>query len=331
VRGLISIFGLIVILATTGCQTSDKARSHRPEGDILLSLDFEQGEVLRYKFVSSRDVTVQWQSGEQEAQDKIDQSAELLEMVVAYQVVEANKFGLSTIEASIESVEVRQRGIIAKHSSKAMETLKGESWRFRVDPTGKIEDYSELSELIKKAGDNAFIERKQGGRVKLQDMIADFSNFQWFLWDSISSIKSPELGVSAGYKWESRLPIPTPMVTRQGREVEYTLWRVIPSAAGKLAVINSEFSPADSVEENWPPMPYTGTIRMAGTFGFLTNYTLLELSGKGEEKFNIDAGRSEGFLHEYTASWQSQLLFLITGVKPKVTINQRLSMELLQD
>jgi hypothetical protein len=66
---------------------------------------------------------------------------------------------------------------------------------------------------------------------------------------------------------------------------------------------------------------------MKGTFGFLSGYKLLTLEGRGEELFNIEAGRIE----QYNQQYQMQLeAFIPIGldVKPMITIKQNLTMEL---
>jgi len=251
-----------------------------------------------------------------------------MDMVVAYTPVEIEPYGLTTIKATCESVKVkRSKG----RQKDAVESLAGKTFTFTIDPTGKIEDYSQLDELIKKIGEKAF---GAGGRkrgVKEPDMISDFVATQWFLWDSVSSIEKASEGVSVGQTWKSRLPIPTPMVTRKARDVTYTLDEIRQTEKGRLAVIRSSYSPAESVPAGWP-IPYVGAFQMSGTFGFLRGYKILALEGQGEELFNIDAGRIEQYTQQYQTQWNASLLFgLKTEVSPRITIKHKLTMKLLED
>jgi hypothetical protein len=160
-------------------------------------------------------------------------------------------------------------------------------------------------------------------------MIGDFIATQWFLWDSISSIEKAAKGVYVGQSWKSKLSVPTPMVTRKVRDVTYTLDEIRQTEKGQLAVIRSSYSPAESVSDNWPPMPYSGRFQMSGRFGFLRGYKLLDLQGQGEELFNIDAGRTEQYNQQYQAQLEASLPMGL-GLNPRITIKQTLTMELLE-
>jgi hypothetical protein len=210
----------------------------------------------------------------------------------------------------------------------AVEHLAGKTFTFTVGPTGKIEDYSQLDELLKEIGNKAFFTDANGDRIKEPDMICDFIAGQWFLWDSVSSLKNPSKGVAVGQSWKSKLSVPSPMVMRKAREVTYKLDEIRQSEKGRLAVISSSYSKAEAVPRSWP-IPYSGSFQMKGTFGFLSGYKLLSLEGRGEELFNIEAGRIE----QYNQQYQMQLEAFISigiGVKPMITIKQNLTMELLE-
>jgi hypothetical protein len=186
-----------------------------------------------------------------------------------------------------------------------------------------------LEKLIKETGEKAFRPEDNKGRIKEPDMISDFTATQWFLWNSVSSIEKPAEGVDVGQSWKSKLSVPTPMVTRKAREVTYTLDEIRQTEKGQLAVIRSSFSPAESVSDNWPPTPYSGSFQMSGMFGFLRGYHLLDLQGQGEELFNIDAGRTEQYNQQYQVQMDASLPMGL-GPRPKITIKQTLTMELLE-
>jgi hypothetical protein len=62
---------------------------------------------------------------------------------------------------------------------------------------------------------------------------------------------------------------------------------------------------------------------------FTRGFRVLSLQGQGEELFNIDAGRTE----QYNQNYQLQLEASsgsVLGIKPRITIRQNLTMQLLE-
>ncbi len=278
--------------------------------------------------MSSRDIEVDWsfaQDDAKKAKSKVDKSRESMEMIVAYTPVEVDRYSLTTIKATCESVKVRRK---QRRSTKdAVESLSGKSFIITVSPTGKIEDSSQLNELIREIGKKAFRTGGREGRIKNPDMIGDFVATQWFLWDVIASIEKPLDGVSVGRSWTSKLSVPTPMVSRLARDVTYTLDEIRQSEKGQLAVIKSSYSLAKSAPKSWP-IPYAGRFRMSGTFGFLTRYKYLNLQGEGQELFNIDSGRTEQYNQQYQLNIEASAPFGL-GAGPRIKIKQNLTMQLL--
>lgn len=278
--------------------------------------------------MSSRDIEVDWsfaQDDAKKAKSKVDKSRESMEMIVAYTPVEVDRYSLTTIKATCESVKVRRK---QRRSTKdAVESLSGKSFIITVSPTGKIEDYSQLDELIREIGKKAFRTGGREGRIKNPDMIGDFVATQWFLWDVIASIEKPLDGVSVGRSWTSKLSVPTPMVSRLARDVTYTLDEIRQSEKGQLAVIKSSYSLAKSAPKSWP-IPYAGRFRMSGTFGFLARYKYLNLQGGGQELFNIDSGRTEQYNQQYQLNIEASAPFGL-GAGPRIKIKQNLTMQLL--
>ncbi|MBN2316470.1 MAG: hypothetical protein JXM79_21260 [Sedimentisphaerales bacterium] len=295
-----------------------------------MTVDFQTGQTLRYKFVSRREVTIHLGAAEnvsRAGRSTTDKSSESMEMIVSYTPVEIDPYGLTKVKAACESVRItRSKG----PRRDAVQSLAGATFMFTIGPTGRIEDRSELDALIKKIGEKAFRTGTDGGRVKEPDMIGDFVTSQWFLWDALASIEKPSKGIAVGESWTSKLPVPTPMVMRRARNVTYTLDDVRPSEKGRLAVIKSTYQAADSAPNDWP-IPYSGKFQVAGSFGFYGNYRILDLQGEGEELFNIDAGRIEQYEQEYQLRLKASLMIPLAGVDPQITINQRLTMTLLGD
>jgi hypothetical protein len=329
----LTLFTIIFLTTLVGCEPKVEGEKPLTGKKELLTVNFQEGQTLQYKFSSRRDTDVDWgptKRGSKLGPDKIDNSSESTDMVVAYTPVKVDPYGLTTIKATCKSVYAgRTPSGMGRPSRDAVESLAGTSFTFTVEPTGKIEDYSQLEKLIKEIGEKAFRPESSEGRVKEPDMIGDFTTTQWFLWDSVSSIKNPAKGVRVGQNWKSKLPVPTPMVMRAVRDVNYTLDEVRQTENGQIAVIRSTYSPAESVPDNWPPMPYSGGFQMSGKFGFIRGYRIIGLQGQGEELFNIDAGRIERCNQQYQVQMEASLPLGI-GPRLKITIKQTLTMELLK-
>jgi len=319
----------VVLIIIVGCEPQAPETKPLLEGKELLTVDFQDGRTLRYKFTSSRDASIDWDPTKKSSQSRKDptsQYTESLEMVVAYTPIEVDPYGLTTIKATCESAKVRR----SKGAQKdAVETLPGKTFTFTVGPTGRIEDYSRLEELMMETGENAFRPNARRGRVKEPDMIGDFAASQWFLWDSVSSVENASEGVSVGQSWKSKLSVPGPMVMKKARNVTYTLAEIRQTEKGRLAVIRSTYEKADSVPDRWPPLPYSGRFQMSGTFGFLSSYKIVELQGQGEELFNIDAGRIEQYNQQYKAVFSASIPMGIDA-SPQIIINQNLKMQILE-
>jgi hypothetical protein len=292
-----------------------------------LTVDFHAGQTLRYKFVSSREITVDWDTpaGASGSRRPVsDKSSESLEIIMTYTPIEIDPYGLTKVKATCESVKVSR----SKGSRRdAVDSLAGKTFTLAVGPTGKIEDYSQLDELLKEIGKKAF---RANTDIKEPDMIGDVVATQWFLWDAVSSIEKPSHDLAVGQSWKSKLSVPTPMVMRKARDVTYKLVEIRPGEKGKVAVIESSYEISDSAPLDWP-IPYSGRFQVAGAFGFYRNYQVIDLQGKGRELFNIDSGRSEQYNQQYQLQLSASLLIPLAGANPKITIRQNLTMNLLDD
>jgi len=316
---IITVIGLSIL---AGCNGAGERN--------FFTVDFQEGQILRYKFVSSRNISLDWEPTKSESRagkGKVDKSSESMEMVVAYTPIEVNPYGLTAIRAICESVKTR-RSSPAGRRRDAAESFAGKTFMFTIDPAGRIKDYSQLDKLVKEIGKKAFRTKSRGGRIKEPDMIGDFVSAQWFLWDSVSSIKEAAEGVVEGQTWSSKLSVPVPMVMREARDVTYTLDEIRRSEKGRLAVIRSSYTLAKSVPRSWP-IPYSGRFKMSGTFGFLRRYKVLDLQGSGEELFNIDAGRTEQYNQQYQMQLEASFPMPL-GANPRITIEQKLTMQLLE-
>jgi len=347
-KAALTIFIAIILSLFAGCK--GPAREKGPIGEekeplsrekTLLTVDFQEGQTLEYRFVSSRTTTINWgpaKSTPNTNKSVVNKSSESMEMVVAYTPIQVDPYGLTTIKATCKSVKVTRRkgssgraGPSGAGRKDAVESLAGKTFTFTVSPTGKIEDYSQLEQLIQDISKEAFRQDKRQGRVKEPDMIDDFIAAQWFLWDSVSSIEDPAEGVSVGQTWKSKLSVPTSMVLREARDVTYRLDEIRQSEKGQLAVIHSSYKHAESVPPGWP-IAYSGKFQLSGPLGFIRmlskDLNVLDLQGQGEELFNIDTGRIEQHHQKYQMQLEASMP--LPGAKPRVTINQSLTMQLIK-
>jgi hypothetical protein len=334
------VLAAMVLAAIAGCAGPEQGPGPSTSKSHVLTVDFQQDQVLRYKFVSSRKTMLNWTGGSNNRKKAGDDSpvevSEQMEMIVAYKPVKVDPFGLTTIKAKVESVKARRTSRSSKKLRDAKDAVKsfaGKSFVFTIGPNGKIADNSQLEAVIKQAGEKAFRPHSRHGRIKEPDMIGDFMVSQWFLWDSTSSIENPADGVSLGQSWKSQLSLPLPVVMREARDVEYTLSgieeNIEENEADRVAVIGSTFSYAESVTASWPNPYPAGSFQISGTFGLLRRFEVTEFQGKGEELFNIDKGLVEQYNHSHRMKISAALMLPLPGANPQLTINQKLSMKLL--
>ena len=328
-RRALTITVIVILAAIAGCGQPTGQKTGKPAGKEMLTVDFQKGQTLRYKFVSSREITVDWgqmESNSPQAKTRVDKSTESIELVVSYEPIEIDPYGGTKVKATCESAKVtglKQRGT----RQDAAETFAGKTWTFTVGPTGKIDDYSQLYAVIREAGKQAIRPDTSQGTVKEPDMIYDVIATQWFLWDSISSRQNVAAGLSPGDQWKSLLSAPAPMILWVARDVIYRLDEIREDPNGRVAVIHSSYTPYKDIPSNWP-VPYEVRFQMSGMFGFLRNYQVQSLSGEGEELFNINAGRTEKYNQKYHLEVLSSLPMGL-GITPKISIDQNLTMQLL--
>jgi hypothetical protein len=329
-----AVLGVVAGCGTPG-DTSGKltARPKAAAGKpVLFTVDFEPGQTLRYKFVSSRKITLDWDPRAAAGTNKVQEQMEQLEMVVAYTPAEVDPYGISTIRATCESVKATRAGGAGRRlfGADAVETAQGKTFMIKMDPRGKIIDNSELRSLVQEMGKSAFRGDSESRRIKEPDMIGDFIASQWFLWDAVSSVEQPAGGVSAGQTWPSQLSVPTPMVMRKARDVTYRLEEIRQTDGGRAAVIKSTYTLAQTAPAGWP-VPYSGRFQMAGTFGFLSGYDVTNLAGEGQELFNLDAGRVENYQQQYTVEMEASLPPMGIQASPHIRIDQTLTMERIEN
>lgn len=323
---------IIVSVTLIGCSPTIKRAPLSPDS-YRFTVNFRQNQPLKYTFSSRRNIVIDW--GRIPGRDKvgketINKISETLNLTVTYTPVEVNPFGLTKITASCGEAKVTRNGVSMRDSvgvADAAEGFAGKSWTFTVGPAGKIEDRSNMLDVIRQVGQGAFRGDRSRGLIKAPDMMYDFIALQWFLWDSISSIPKPTKGVKAGEIWKSKLFVPAPMILFAARNVNYQLHEVRGDPNEQIAVIDSTYSLLYPSPHDWP-VPYTEIFQMSGQFGFLRDYKVLDLQGQGQEIFDMNAGRTNSYTQKYTMNILSSVP-LGLGVNPKITIEQTLSMNLV--
>ena len=98
----LTIFTVVVLSILAGCdgaaeqkQLLSREKELLKEGKELLTVDFQEGQSLRYRFVSSRDIALDWDPTKSRAkpgQSSIDKSSESLEIVVSYTPIEVDPY-----------------------------------------------------------------------------------------------------------------------------------------------------------------------------------------------------------------------------------------------
>jgi hypothetical protein len=112
------------------------------------------------------------------------------------------------------------------------------------------------------------------------------------------------------------------------RETTYKLSEIKKTPDGRQAVITSSYALSDQRVKNWPK-PYSGSFRMKGMFGFLRNYKMKSISGTGTQIFNLDTGQVESERQQYRIDIETDFLMPLGDTKPKLIIQQKLEVQLL--
>ena len=188
-----------------------------------------------------------------------------------------------------------------------------------------------LGVVLHQVGQQAFRADRKNGLIKDPDMLYDVIATQWFLWDSVSHISNPAKGVVVGEKWKSVLPAPAAMLLFAARNTTYMLEEIRQDPNdpnNRTAVIGGSYSLFWPNPSEWP-IPYTESFQMSGIFGFLRDYKMVDIQGHGQELFNIEAGRTEQYTQKYTMRATSSMPMGLSGVNPKIAIEQTITMQLI--
>jgi len=291
--------------------------------ETCLELSFAPDAVLRYRFVSERDIALHWDLP-QEGGDGTTHVKERLDLVMAYTVTSLDPNGTTHMKATCETATVSRTRIngLADARSDAVEQLAGRSFIFAVDPNGRFHEYASLASLVQEIAAESFRTDAKQGRVKAPDMIWDVLVTQVGLWDALP----PQADVAPGDRWTSRLPVPTPWVSRRARDIDYTFARVEATSSGPVAVITSTQTLSSGRAPGTWPIPYSGRMRQSGTFGFLMGHKIHRLTGTGVDRFHLKTGRIEGFEHHYRVESQA-FMPLNLSAPVRIRMDQTFTME----
>lgn len=333
------VIGIMVcsVIFITGCNDSKggfllwPSRAH-------LALDFNEGEALRYRFISDKTIVTDYNYADRRVGKAGNVHVnEALDMIVRYEPFEVDPCGIAKINVYFESVNTVTSSPVRRD---AIETLSGKTFAVTIGPDGKIHDKTQLINIIREAGSASF--RKSllnsdpniASSIKDPDLVEDFTAIQWFLWDSLSSMEQAEEGLSVGQKWKSSLPVPTSIFIRPVREVTYKLSNIKRAPQGRIAVINSTYKHTNIVPEDWPPYPWPRGFTLTGQIGVLMHVFqglfVISLEGHGQELFNLDLGRIESSEQEYKVVFRPNSIPM-PNADPYITLKQKVTVQLLED
>lgn len=320
----------LVLLAAAllgGCATL-------PQGEYM-ALDFRPDSPLRYRFVSSREVQIELSSGSTGKREDSKLASESIEMVFRIRPVEANPYGLSTLELTCESVQTQRTTFSGKPAGPdALQHLKGRSYTLQVSPTGQIELTDSFKNLLREIGQKSFVDKPQSKqRIKDPDMILDWLFFQYTLWDLTASNPKPLRGIAPGSSWQSEqfLPWPVPIQNLPSRILTYTVETIEDRQGTRLADVRTRYQLREKPLLNFP-LPYEGSYQIRGSlFSVLRSYRHESLDGSGRLVFNLTDGRLESAQDDYTLVTAADFILPLGDSQPKLTVRQHLQIERLPD
>ena len=320
---------VLLIIPFSGCRPAGEQSS-------LMVINFQQGKTLKYKLVSSREATINLAGSSAKAAksgtSQTQKMSETLELVIEYTPIKVDPFGLTTIQAKCLSVNVRRSNFSGKtESDDAMNHLRDKTYTLQLSPTGKIADFTQLHNLLREIGQQAFVSgNPEGARIKNPDMISDFTTLQWYLWDTCSTLTDPLEGLAPGKTWQTKqfIPWPAPISNPPARLTTFRLDKIEQQENKQVAFISADYALTSIPLEQFPA-PYEGRFRLKSTFGFLQNYQFQSIRGKGVQLYDLNSGIILSDQQQYTLVVSADFLLPLGDSKPAMTVEQTLSVQLL--
>ena len=295
-----------------------------------MTVEFNQAKPIKYKYKAKRTLELSFQ-GEKGDPAKKQVTNEKLEYVLEYKALGQDVSGLQRVHAKCISANVERDSTVGsvRQRTDAVESLEGKEWEFSINPLGDISDYSQMEKVARDVSESAFSDTSKQ-RIKNPDMIWDFVDSQWFMWDVVSSYPNPDKGVSVGAKWDSLVSLPFVLPLKYGRGVEYELTSIEPIADQNIAHINSVYSVEEQRPDIMPDVYGDGSFMMRGTFGFLRGYKVLGFDGTGKVDYNLTNGVMLKNEQQFKIEMSALMSFPLPDVIPTINIVQSMSCELVE-
>ncbi len=333
-RYLTAISIILLLLCQLGCEEGVSRQGGGADDDLLI-IEIPEDQPVRYQMTSERKVELKFTGDEKSKKQPPQNMTEKLNATVAYQVIDANPYGLSTVKATIEEISVRRDNFSSRNSgSDPTMQLKGKSYTFKISPNGTLSDLDEFQAIVESIGATAIQDRGQSGKVKVPDMLWDFIALQWTLFEPVSTLPNPSSGVRKGQTWDAHQLVPLPMPIPIVRDTTFTLedFEMDPDTGNRIAVIQSIYTKSEenaSVIEN-VFKPYKGSYQLQGMFGFLRKYKFEELSGSGTTRFNMDTGTLLSKDHSYRLGATASFMLPLGSTVPVLTFDQTFTVRKVQ-
>jgi hypothetical protein len=300
-----------------------------------MALDFDTAAPLRYRFVSSREVQIELSSSSAGKKEDSKLATETLEMVFRIRPLEANPYGLSTLEFLCESVQTKRTTFSGKPAAgDAVQHLQGRTYTLQVSPTGQIELTDSFRTLLREIGQKSFVQKADSKqRIKDPDMILDWLFFHYTLWDLTASNPKPLRGIAPGSSWTSEqfLPWPVPIQNLPSRLITYTVDRLEDRQVTRMAAVSTRYQLREKPLLNFP-LPYEGSYQIRGSlFSVLHGYRHESLEGSGRLLFNLTEGQLESAEEDYTLQTSANFILPLGDSLPKLTVRQHIQIERLSD
>ncbi|MBN1818494.1 MAG: hypothetical protein JW828_14120 [Sedimentisphaerales bacterium] len=323
-RTIPTLICLGILFVAAGCQLGSKTG----DKDVLV-LEFREDQPIRYKAVSQRDILIELLDGEgKPQQNQSHKMSEQLDLELTFLAKEVNLFGLTTVQATVDSAKVTRQAFRTRgpEPEDITEKLKGMTFTFKVSPAGKPTDTSEMDARINEFIESGFVNRSGPvKRIKDPDMVVDFIMLTHHLWDPVAAIKKPS-GVTTGATWKSDQLVPLPFPLPMMRETTYTLAEVS-QENGRKAVIHSAFGLTKNEPAYWPKA-YQEVFNLRGSlFAVLRNYRFESIEGTGNAVFDIQQGMLENESQQWKMKINADFMLPLGNTRPVITIDQKIHVE----
>ena len=322
---------LLAALLLTGLGLLAGCRS-APQGDYM-AIEFKPDTPLRYRFVSSRDVEILLTTGAGGKKEDSKLSKESLEMVMQIKPLQIDPYGLTTLEFTCQSVQVKRTSFSGKSAAAdAMEALKGKSYTIQISPTGQLENIESFEAMLKEIGQKSFVASSNPKQnIKNPDMILDWIFFQFYLWDVSASNPKPLAGIRPGSSWQSEqfMPWPVPIRNIPSRITTYTVKKIADEDTKKIAVIDCAYQLREKPVLTFP-LPYEGPFQIKGSlFSVLRSFRHESIEGSGTQTFDLTDGLLVKDQEDYTLVTRADFILPLGQSLPTLTVRQSITIELL--